>query len=47
MGGKLFFSATVGRTGDIKLRSDSELVEKIRVGFREGELIEIRLSESL
>ena len=45
MGGKLFFSATVGRTGDIKLRSDSELVEKIRAGFREGELIEVRLSE--
>ena len=46
MGGKLFFSATVGRAGDIKLRSDSELVEKIRTGFREGELIEVRLSES-
>jgi len=43
--GKLFFSATVGRSGEIKLRSDSELVEKIRAGFRDGELIEVRLSD--
>ncbi|MBZ3936010.1 PINc/VapC family ATPase [Methanimicrococcus blatticola] len=41
-----FFSATVGRGGDIKLRSDSELVEKIKAGFRNGELIEVRLSEN-
>lgn len=41
------FSATVGRAGDIKLRSDSELVEKIKAGFRNGELIEVRLSGRL
>ena len=46
MSGKPFFSATVGRGGEIKLRSDSELVEKIRTGFREGELIEVRLSQN-
>ncbi|MDY0266666.1 MAG: PINc/VapC family ATPase [Methanimicrococcus sp.] len=39
-----FFSATVGRSGDIKLRLDSELVERIKTGFRNGELIEARLS---
>ncbi|MDR0766839.1 MAG: Flp pilus assembly complex ATPase component TadA, partial [Methanosarcinales archaeon] len=44
LSGKPFFSATVGRAGDIKLRTDSELVEKIRDGFRNGELIEVRLS---
>ncbi|MDR2943850.1 MAG: PINc/VapC family ATPase [Methanosarcinales archaeon] len=41
---KPFFSATVGRGGDIKLRSDSELVDQIRDGFRNGELIEVRLA---
>lgn len=41
---KPFFSATVGRNGDIKLRLDSELVERIKTGFRNGELIEARLS---
>ncbi|WNY28199.1 hypothetical protein MmiEs2_03830 [Methanimicrococcus stummii] len=42
--GKPFFSATVGRGGDIKLRTDSELVDKIKDGFRNGELIEVRRS---
>ncbi|MDL2260954.1 PINc/VapC family ATPase [Methanimicrococcus sp. OttesenSCG-928-J09] len=42
--GKPFFNATVGRTGEIKLRTDSELVEKIKDGFRNGELIEVRRS---
>lgn len=41
-----FFSATVGRNGDIKLRSDSELVDKIKDGFRNGDLIEVRLSQN-
>ncbi|MCL2863434.1 MAG: PINc/VapC family ATPase [Methanimicrococcus sp.] len=40
--GKPFFSATVGRGGEIKLRTDSELVEKIKACFRNGELIEVR-----
>ena len=43
--GKPFFSATVGRAGDIKLRTDSELVEKIKGVFRNGELIEVRLAD--
>lgn len=43
---KPFFSATVGRGGDIKLRSDAELVDKIKDAFRNGELIEVRLSEN-
>jgi ATPase len=43
--GKPFFCATVGRSGDIKLRLDSDLVEKIKNGFTNGEFIEIRLSE--
>lgn len=46
MSGKLFFSATVGRSGEIKLRPDSELVDKIRTGFRNGELIEVRPADS-
>ena len=45
MSEKPFFSATVGRSGDIKLRLDSDLVEKIKNGFANGEFIEIRLSE--
>jgi len=46
MSGKPFFSATVGRGGEIKLRLDSDLVEKIKTGFRNGELIEVRLANS-
>ena len=45
MAGKPFFSATVGRGGEIKLRPDSDLVEKIKSGFRNGELIEVRLAD--
>ncbi|WNY27253.1 PINc/VapC family ATPase [Methanolapillus ohkumae] len=45
MGGEMIFSATVGRSGEIKLRSDSELVDMIKGGFRNGDLIDIRLSE--
>ncbi|WP_338102656.1 PINc/VapC family ATPase [Methanolapillus millepedarum] len=44
MGGRMLFSATVGRTGEIKLRADSELAAKIRNGFRNGELVDVRLS---
>ncbi|MCL2549748.1 MAG: PINc/VapC family ATPase [Methanimicrococcus sp.] len=46
MSGKPFFSATVGRGGEIKLRLDSDLVEKIKSCFRNGELIEVRLTDS-
>ncbi|MDV0446176.1 hypothetical protein MsAg5_00020 [Methanosarcinaceae archaeon Ag5] len=44
MGGRMLFSATVGRSGEIKLRADSELASKIRNGFRNGELVDVRLS---